>query len=936
MYDGMNEATDSGTGQGAPWRAGAVAPATVLAVSLERIERLARALLRAGAAAVVLGDGGMPAAEGGFRAEAPLRMPDGSLAGVLRVRDCAARPPMTAEEDAILADLAAMAVDALERQREDAARQQDIDRLALRERLLRIAADAPSFAIAIDMVMAALREATQSMLCLFFRLGPDGEHLHLVAGQASTPALTAAYMDHLREMDVRTDNSLVGAVAVTGQQQVVSGIDHTALRRYPAIRLSVMQSIVSQVVTPISLGAERYSFSVGFGPDAPDLNATADMLLGLAGTLRPLLRRLRDAEETELFRRVVEASSDSVMISEIGPTGPADPRICYVNAAFSRQTGYRREEVIGRPCCMLQGPAIADAAAEALAAGQPIRRDVLNHRQDGSRFWADSTMAPVTGIAGAVTHWVAIERDITERKLAQESVALNEQRFRLVARATADVVWDWDLAAGTIWWSEGVQTQFGYQDSELAPGFDWWAERVCPPDRQRVVAGRQAAATADTGTQWRDEYRFRKADGSLALVRDHGFVIHDAAGVPVRMVGSMVDITRQRQLEEQLRQSQRLDAVGKLTGGVAHDFNNLLAIIIGNAEMLKELVAPEPALLEPVEMIFAAAERGAELTSRLLSFARLHPLDPKVTDVNRLLAGMAGLVRRLIGANIDIAFVGGEAPALAVIDAPQLENAVLNLCINARDAMPEGGRLRVETGHASRAAGDAPPGGYVTIAVTDTGTGMTPEVASRAFEPFFTTKAFGKGSGLGLSMVFGFVHQSGGQVEIASEVGRGTRVTLRLPRAAGAAAPAEVAAVARDAPGGQGTILLVEDDEAVRRVVANQLEWLGYRVIAVPNGQQGLEVIRTTPGVDVLFTDIVMPGGVSGHQLAQQARALRPSLRVLFTSGYPDDAAPPGGQDSRIGLLQKPYRLVELANKVSQLLEPGGAGSQTGQVRDET
>ncbi len=741
------------------------------------------------------------AQEAGFLHRTPLRGRDGHLLGTLWLRDTAPRPAFAATEQALLDDLAAMAVGALEHE-------QDIAVLALRERLLRLVVEAPSFDLAVERAMAELRAATDSMLCLFFRLAPDGRQMQLVAGQASTPELTAAYLDHLRRMDVRVDNSLVGEVAAAGRQRVVPQVDAMIQRKYPAIALSVEQRIVANIVTPLSLGEERYAFSVGFGAGPHRLSALAEMLMGLGSALRPLLRRLRDAEQ----------------------------------------------------------------------------------------------------------------------------IALNEQRFRLVAGTTAEIVWDWDLGTGQVWWSEEITRQFGHAVPDPLPGLGWWSRLVVPEEREAVTAARKAAI-AGAGP-WQAEYRILKADGSVALVSDRGFLICDADGVALRMVGSLVDITRQRALEEQLRQAQRLDALGNLTGGVAHDFNNLLAVIIGNAELMTDDPALDPAARGHAEIILAAAERGAELTGRLLTFARLHPLAPKVVDVNRLLRDMEQLLRRLIGAPVEIAFALCRGQAPAVVDGPQLENAVLNLCINARDAMPRGGRLRIATAYLDQAAllasgQDVPPGDYVTLTVTDTGAGMPPEVAARAFEPFFTTKAFGRGSGLGLSMVFGFVSQFRGHIRIATGPGQGTAVTLYLPRSEQPSDVAEPAAAAV-AAAGQGRVLLVEDDPSLRQTATIQLRRLGYEVLAASNGEAALEMLRQAGAVDLLFTDVVMPGRLNGHQLARQAVVLRPSLRVLLTSGYQANAMPDAEDlPSGFRLLSKPYRLADLAEAIRQLLEPapGRAGA---------
>jgi signal transduction histidine kinase len=389
------------------------------------------------------------------------------------------------------------------------------------------------------------------------------------------------------------------------------------------------------------------------------------------------------------------------------------------------------------------------------------------------------------------------------------------------------------------------------------------------------------------------------------------------------------DIT---QLNARLLQSQRLEAVGQLTGGVAHDFNNLLTVVLGNAEILAEQSADDPFKRELAQMIGAAAQRGAELTKQLLAFARKQALAPSAVDVNQLVAAMDPLLRRTLGEHIDIELVRGAGLWPAMVDPGQLENAILNLCLNARDAMPRGGHLTVETANAAldrayaEAHPDVAPGQYVMVAVSDTGTGIAPEHLQKVFEPFFTTKEKGKGTGLGLAMVYGFVKQSAGHVSVYSELGHGTTLKLYLPRAngAGGAEPRSTLAAA-EAPAARGaeTVLVVEDDELVRRYACGELRALGYTVLDADSGAAALAVIERRGDIDLLFTDVVMPGGLSGRELADAAARLRPALKVLYTSGYTENAIVHHGRlDAGVMLLAKPYRRAELAKAVREALAP--------------
>lgn len=388
------------------------------------------------------------------------------------------------------------------------------------------------------------------------------------------------------------------------------------------------------------------------------------------------------------------------------------------------------------------------------------------------------------------------------------------------------------------------------------------------------------------------------------------------------------DITQRVETEARLRQSQKMDALGQLTGGVAHDFNNLLTAILGAADALNEQVSDQPGgVRAQVEMIRQAGERAAALTHRLLAFARKQPLDPRQTQINELLADFEPLLRRTLGEHIDIELVRGSGLWKALVDPNELQNAILNLAINARDAMTNGGRLTIETANMSIARDYAEvhgvqPGQYVLVAVSDTGPGMPPEVVARAFDPFFTTKPAGQGSGLGLSMVYGFARQSGGHVKIYSEPGHGTTVKLYLPRA-DAATEADYRRVERTplSPGHEH-VLLVEDDDLVRLVAVASLEKLGYRATVCSNGQEALEQLRAGPHFDLLLTDVVLAGGVSGKEVAAAAAQLRPGLKVLFMSGYTENAIVHHGRlDRGVHLLSKPFRIDELGRKLREVLD---------------
>ena len=389
------------------------------------------------------------------------------------------------------------------------------------------------------------------------------------------------------------------------------------------------------------------------------------------------------------------------------------------------------------------------------------------------------------------------------------------------------------------------------------------------------------------------------------------------------------DVTRQRETEEKLKQAQKLEAIGQLTGGIAHDFNNLLAVIIGNLELAEESLPKDQGPGERVRIALNAAQSGAKLTHRLLAFARQQPLSPTTIDLNEVIRGMHTLLTRSLGEQIEIELVSSSGLWHCVADAAQVENAILNLAINARDAMPDGGKLTIETANIrldedAAALNELSPGQFVMVAVTDNGTGMTPDVLRRAFDPFFSTKGVGKGSGLGLAMIYGFAKQSGGYAKIYSEEGRGTSVKIYLPRTYGELDRLQLDVVDRSVPkGNRQTILVVEDDEGVRALVVGNLTDLGYRVRQAGTGAAALTLMESDshPRLDLLLTDVVLPGGMTGRQLSEALRTKRPDLRTLFMSGYAANSIVHHGRvDPGVHLLQKPFSKKDLARAVDRVL----------------
>ncbi|MDP3460115.1 MAG: PAS domain S-box protein, partial [Hyphomonas sp.] len=531
-------------------------------------------------------------------------------------------------------------------------------------------------------------------------------------------------------------------------------------------------------------------------------------------------------------------------------------------------TGRPETEVLGRSILAVMSetaPGIpVDVLEQALAAEESMRSDIRLFTKDGRVLPAEIDLVPVRNKAGAMSHWVAVMRDMTEKQSADARARMNEERYQMLARSTHDVVWDWDIRSGVLSWNQNFRQLAGDSEAPLTDRLTSWSNRLHPDDHDRVLAGFHGAI-AGTGETWSDEYRFVRDDGDIRFVFDRGFISRDKAGRGLRIVGSIVDITAQKLAEVRLAQAEKLEALGQITGGVAHDFNNLLMIIMGNTEtLLDQEVNPRERRL--LELISSAADRGRDLTGRLLAFARRSPLKPVPLDLNEQVTRSAELLRRTFRANIRIE-TDLRAPKVNVeCDPSQLELALLNLAVNARDSMKDGGVLTMETELAEQDGA-----GQVVVTISDTGAGMDRETLRRCLEPFFTTKSVGEGVGLGLSMAFGFMEQTGGKLQIASEPGKGTRVSLHFPRT-DEGAPPRLPVPAAALVGGDELILFVEDDSGVRDHVHGVLSGLGYRVTVCESGDQAIRYLQGGGDADLLLSDLIMPGSTDVRHVVQAAR----------------------------------------------------------------
>ena len=611
------------------------------------------------------------------------------------------------------------------------------------------------------------------------------------------------------------------------------------------------------------------------------------------------------------------------------------PELCALyNEAYAPTIGDKHPRVLGRPA--------REGWTELWDDLEPLLRSVVEqgqpvHAKDrpfyieragglGEQVFFDINYSPVYEADGSIGGALCIVSETTKRVIAEKEMRADRARLWALARdpflvADRDGTW---LAASPAW-----TDILGWSEAELIGRTSEWMEH---PDDLAKTRGELAALAQGMPTA-RFENRFRAKDGSY---RNFSWT-----AVPENNLIYCVarDVTEQRaharalaDAEDALRQAQKMETLGQLTGGVAHDFNNLLQIVTGNLELLQRGLPEDQARLRrAADNAMAGAERAALLTQRLLAFSRRQPLAPERIDPNRLVSGMSDLLNRTLGETIEVETIQSARIWPVEIDVNQMENALLNLAVNARDAMPDGGKLTIEVAnthidedYAAQEA-EVSPGQYVLISVSDTGQGMDEDVLSHAIEPFFTTKEVGRGTGLGLSMVYGFIKQSGGHIRVYSERGHGTTVKIYLPRFYGPLPDNDTGTVSRATPvcGGDETVLVCEDDDKVRAYTVDVLKELGYRVMEADNGAAALQALETaSEPIDLLFTDVILPGGMTGADIAQQARAQQPGLRILFATGYARNAIIHHGRlDPGVELLTKPFTYAELAAKVRDMLD---------------
>lgn len=523
----------------------------------------------------------------------------------------------------------------------------------------------------------------------------------------------------------------------------------------------------------------------------------------------------------------------------------------------------------------------------------------------------------------------ALQEDIARRKRAESEALESKQRLSQALTAARAGAWEWDIATNRAIWSEENYLILGLDPEMGEPTHETWLQCIHPEDRVSVEA--EITQAVETGSDLNIEFRIVRPDGAVHWINSVGRLIFDDRGEPTAMYGIQIDITGRKRLEEQLWQAQKMQTIGQLAGGVAHDFNNILTIIGGSCEVILKKLSSDDPLRRDIEPIWQAQERAASLTLQLLAFSRKQVLQPRVLNLNTVLADLNKMIHRLIGEDIELIIRPGQDLGLVRADPVHIEQVIVNLAINGRDAMPYGGKLTLETANVildevyARQHVEVTSGPYVMLAVTDTGSGMDAATQAHIFEPFFTTKEPGKGTGLGLSTVHGIVNQSGGHIWVYSELGQGTVFKVYLPLIEAAVEPGPRQPVQGEIGRGTETVLVVEDEALVRDLVKNILQLSGYSVLEAEQGTEAIEVAREyTEPIHLLLTDIVLPGEMSGPEIAQYLTSRYPDLKVLYMSGYTNNAIVHHGVlDSEVTFLQKPFRSADLLYKVRAVLDFG-------------
>ncbi len=721
---------------------------------------------------------------------------------------------------------------------------------------------------------------------------------------------------------IRNSSIVVGLLAVLAAAGMAILIARSLMR--PIKQLTAAIEGVAQKGTdaiPVDAPGETGVLARAFVRVINEANAkTVALEREVVEHLRTEAARDRLAGRERLFSAAVESANDAVITESL------EGIVTGWNPAAERLFGYTAAEAVGRHISLLVPPDRTwetDDELRRIGGGETIaNNETVRLRKNGTPVEVSLSISPIKSASGAIIGICKTARDMTECRKAQENLLESEQLARGIINSALDAFVQIDQKGVIRYWNPQAASLFGWPREEaLGKNVFQLLGRPDGPLKAALALFLQSGGVQLQ--QPRREVLARRRDGTeftaelsiAALKTRDGFVFN----------GFVRDLTEKIAAEERMRQAEKMEAVGQLTGGIAHDFNNILTVITGTIEILADAVKNEPQLAAITKMIDEAAARGAELTQHLLAFARKQPLEPREIDVNLLIVETTKLLQRTLGEHVEIESIFEDETCLAIVDPNQLVTAILNLALNARDAMPDGGKLVLETGTVfldetyAKLQGDVRPGRYAMIAVSDTGTGIPSDIIDKVFNPFFTSKGPGKGTGLGLSMVYGFIKQSAGHIKIYSEQGHGTTVRMYLPPATRATATIEPTLAGR-LEGGNETILVVEDDKLVRDYVLTQLHSLGYVTLDAANAAEALAITRADRLFDLLFTDVIMPG-MNGRQLAEEIHKLKPDVKVLFTSGYTENAIIHHGRlDEGVLLLAKPYRKSDMASMIRKAL----------------
>ena len=750
-------------------------------------------------------------------------------------------------------------------------------------------------------------------------------------------------------------------VVLDSERAVIVQVDSMARLLWPPHNAEVAAAIesrlpISMVFAPLSahgarLGVLRLATANGertFVPDdarlVEDVAQRAAFAIHTAQLVEALQRevglRRATAEALELsetrYRNLFRASPFPLWVYDSDTL-----RFLAVNDAAIAQYGFSADEFLARTIRDIRLPEDMPILDHALATSRqgPRSSGTFRHRRkDGSLFIVDvrSDAIVFDGRSARLT----TAHDVTDRVRAYEDLRVAEERHRLVSHATKEAIWEWNVASDAVVWNPAFCELFQYEPEQVNPTHSWYDSRIHPDDREAAVA-ELAYAFTERHEMCSRRFRFQRGDGVFANVDDRAVIAYNGHAVE-RVVGSLADITVQQQLSEQLAIAQRMEAIGRLAGGVAHDFNNLLTAIRGFASFAMEAQLPGASARDDIDQILFAADRAAALTRQLLAFSRRQGLQPQLVNVNEVIRTLQLMLTRVLGEDIDLQTFLDHDTDLVLVDPGQFEQMIMNLVVNARDAIPQGGLLTIETSNVlldaayEEAHVGATAGAHVSVAITDNGIGMDTKTMSRIFEPFFSTKERDKGTGLGLATTYGFIKESGGHIWVYSEPGKGSTFKVYLPRANDDARllPLPVPDVTR-ALNGTETILVVEDDERVRRVSTLALQRHGYRVLEARSGESALALFKEhVDEIAMVVTDVVLPR-MSGPQLMQALRQLRVDIPSLFVSGYTENAnLQRGNTDVGMELLEKPFAPETLVRRVRAILDRGARmGAPTGVPR---